>query len=74
MIQQAIHHGLDVSIQRDTSNLMYRQGSDELARAVVGCHVSRQRRKRAERPRNYVAQNQAAAAAAAAAAEDDALA
>ena len=22
-----IHHGLDVSIQRDTSNLMYRQGS-----------------------------------------------
>ena len=31
MIQQAIHHGLDVSIQRDTSNLMYRQGS---ARAV----------------------------------------
>ena len=27
MIQQPIHHGLDVSIQRDTSNLMYRQGS-----------------------------------------------
>ena len=27
MIQQAIHHGLDVSIQRDTSNLMYRHPS-----------------------------------------------
>ena len=27
MIQQAIHHGLDVSIQRDTSNLMYRYPS-----------------------------------------------
>jgi hypothetical protein len=27
MIQQAIHHGLDVSIHRDTSNLMYRLSS-----------------------------------------------
>ena len=35
MIQQAIHHGLDVSIHRDTSNLMYRQGSGPLL-AVTG--------------------------------------
>ena len=27
MIQQPIHHGFDVSIQRDTSNLMYRYPS-----------------------------------------------